>query len=161
MQTYIQQVWPVLDWLLGQPASDFERWLALTLAILAGGVALWLTGQAFRFNKNNFWLGLAVVIINWLLTVALMAVARAHLTTQPALLWGVLALIVLVLAVLVICGLMQVSYWTALLPWCVSIGAMAGVILLVQATFQSMATGDHQADGIRQHNRHLRELTED
>ena len=60
MQKYVVQVLPALDWLLQAPASDFERWLTLGAAILAGTLALWLAGRAFRFERPGFWRSLLV-----------------------------------------------------------------------------------------------------
>lgn len=160
MQKYVVQVLPALDWLLQAPASDFERWLTLGVAILAGTLALWLAGRAFRFEQPGFWRSLLVVFIAWAMAVAVVAVTRAHLPGH-LMAWGLLALVGLVFSVVVICGLMQVSYWGAFLPWCVSLAAMAGAILLTQSACQSFGTGQRQAGGIREHKMHLQEFTGD
>ncbi len=160
MQKYIVQILPALDWLLQEPDSDFMRWLLLGLAILAGTLVLWLAGRAFRFEPSSLWRSLLVVLIAWALAVAAVAATRAHLPGH-LLAWGLLALIGLVISPVVICGLMRASYWGAFVPWCASLAAMAGIILMAQASFQSIGTGQRQAGGIREHKLQLREFTGD
>ncbi len=160
MQKYLDQLLPALDWLLQEPGSDFARWLTLGLSVLAGMLVLWLAGRGFRFAKNSPWLCLVVVLLAWAMAVAAVAATRVHLPGH-ILTWGLLALIGLVFSVVVICGLMQVSYWGAFIPWCASMAAMVGVILLAQASFQSVGTGQRQAGSIREHKIQLREFTGD
>lgn len=157
MQKYIDQILPVLDWLLRDPASGLERWVTLGVAVLVGALALWGVGRALRLRNTEFWRYLLVVLLVWAVAIAATAVAMVHMPGSP-LIWVVTAVSVLVVGVVMMFLLMRANIWGALIPLCISLAAMVGAVMLAQAAFQSFGAGKRQTGGIREHKQYLQDV---
>lgn len=164
MEGWLKAGRDVLDLLLGDPATDLQRWTILVLSLIACIVVLKLMGTAL--GGRNAFIDSATIcsLIGFLLVLAGLTAVKlwvprdiyrdTHLWLLPA----AGAVVSLLLIVPVINGLMKTGYAGALTAWVVSLLVVAGTVLVAGSVLDAIESGEKDATKIRRRRDALEEI---
>lgn len=151
MDKWVDSLDQVFVMLLGNPGSGAEKATVIVAALLAMFWVLAKAGAAFGIPNTGIFYSLVTGGLGIAFMVVAMAAAKLYLPlwSQPeARIWILAsagALVSLVLVVPLMCAFQRAGYLAALPTWLLGLGAAAGIILLVGASFDLVVSGARDA----------------
>ena len=155
VQTWLNDIWVMLQGVLGPTDKDYQAWLLLG----GGALVLWIMLRVMAAATSNVNGGIfsnALVLVVGTLIVSLAAVATQRYIVSDSMSpdvarWLPLAAAVIALLALVVplmCLIQRVKYLTALVSVCVSVAVAAVVITAGHALLQGVSGGEKVGEKI-------------
>lgn len=152
MERWLNDFEPMLNYFLGNPVSDLEKWVALVLAVLAMMWTLTKAGTSFGIPNTGVSYALFTALLGIVLTVAATLAAKFYLPgwgdaqVRILMVVGAGVLVAILVVAPLMCALQKSGYLAAVLTWAASVAAAAAVILLVGGVFELLVSGGKDAE---------------
>jgi hypothetical protein len=147
---FVQTVRDILAMILQRPATGVGGLILLSGALVVGWVVLRITARAVGMARTSPWLALLVSVAG--LALILLGLTAVRLLLPAAATWVLVAvaIVICLLLVLPLIGfLMKGNYLVALFAWLITLGAVAGWIVLAGAAWDAVVAGAQNAEKAR------------
>jgi len=159
MDTWLAALSQVVDGLLKQPDTTIEK-----MALIVGGVGagLWVLAKglnAFNCERPAGWRTALAFAWGAILILAAQTAIAVQVPAAPTWWpWAALVGVSVILVVPLISALHKVNLMGAFIAWALSVATLAGVILMMGAGFDAVASGSKDAGKAKAHKGEMEQL---
>lgn len=159
MDRWMNALGGVIQTLLRHPGTSVEQWVLIAAGAVTGLVVLAKVLNAFSCERPGWWRTILCCVVGLALILGALAAIRVLAPAAPDW-WSWVAVggVSLVIMTPLVALLHKAGFGGACFSWLLSMGAVAGVVLMVGAGFDAVASGSKDAVKAKTHKGEMEQL---
>lgn len=159
MERWLHGFLNVVDSLLKHPGTPLEKWALIIPGCL---FFLWVyarTGSACGISHPGGFRGVFTAVLGLALVLAAMTAVNLYFPKAGLWLWiGVPVVVSLIGVIPIVCLIQRAGFMAAFMTWLISVAALAALVLLISAGFDTFSSGRGQAEKSKVHKQEIERL---